>query len=360
MESPFFPIDPRAPGQPGPARGLRQSGFTLIEMMIALGVVSIILLATTAALQKEAENVSDMQRMSYSERLIQDIFTKIEQRLDFSQGLNSETTLASGLSTAGTGSIVLADSLGFPFEGFAIIEPGTGTEEVIEFQGIDPGNEALESLVRGQRGTSAVSHPSGSQIIWEGYSYPIEDQTAPAPDSFDGQTNDLRGPLFFRGDGVGFCYRRPIDPAGTGSFIGPTGIRWGATVGGTDTEDGCSALVFRPVAQITEADRNFDINSDGDMLDSFDVGRISDLGWNSLDPALGTSRLDLVSPIILQEIDNYGGDMDGDGFDDPMFLWSPESGRLRIRLFALLGDVRGREIVRRFETVIYLRNGAAE
>ncbi len=339
---------------------LHRAGFTLIEVTIALAVVSVILLATSAALQKEAENVSDMQRMSYSERLIQDLFTKIEQRLDFSQGLNSETTLTTGLSTAGTSSVVLADSLGFPFEGFATIEPGTGTEEVIEFKAIDPGNEALETLVRGQRGTPAVSHPSGSPIIWEGYSYPIEDQTTPTAGSFDGQTNDLRGPLFFRGDGVGFCYRKPIDPAGTGSFIGPTGIRWGATVGGTDTEDGCSALVFRPVAQITEAGRNFDINRDGDMDDAFDVGRISDLGWNTVDPSLGTSRVDLVSPIILQEIDNYGGDMDGDGFDDPMFLWSPDSGRLRIRLFALLGDVRGREVVRRFETVIYLRNGAAD
>lgn len=341
-------------------RTFQKAGFTLIEMMIALGVVSVILLATSTALQKEAENVTDMQRMSYAERLIQDLFTKIEQRLDFSQGLNSETTLTTGLSTAGTASVVLADSIGFPFQGFATIEPGTGTEEVIEFSAIDPGNEALETLTRGQRGTPAVSHPAGSQIIWEGYSYPIEDQTAPPAGSFDGQTNDLRGPLFFRGNGVGFCYRKPIDPAGTGSFIGPTGIRWGATVGGTDTEDGCSAVVYRAVAQITEANRNFDINGDGDMLDSFDIGRITDLGWNALDPALGTSQLDLVSPIILQEIDNYGGDLDGDGFADPMFLWSPASGRLRIRLFALLGDVRGREVVRRFETVIYLRNGAAE
>ena len=239
---------PKGAGRPG---RLRKAGFTLIEVTIAMAIVSVILLATTAALQKEAENASDMQRLSYSERLIQDLFTKIEQRLDFSQGMNSETTLSSGLSTAGTSSVVLADSLGFPFQGFATIEPGTGTEEVIEFTAIDPDNEALESLKRGQRGTPAVSHPSGSQIIWEGYSYPIEDQTAPTAGTFDGQTNDLRGPLFFRGDGVGFCYRKPIDPAGTGSFIGPTGIRWGATVGGADTEDGCAALVFRPVAQIT-------------------------------------------------------------------------------------------------------------
>ena len=52
--------------------------------------------------------------------------------------------------------------------------------------------------------------------------------------------------------------------------------------------------------------------------------------------------------------------MDGDGLQDPMFLWTPESGRLRVRLFALVGDVGGRDVIRRFETVLYLRNGSAD
>lgn len=333
-------------------------GFTLVEVMLALTVVTVILLATTAALQKEAEKVSDMQRLSYSERLVQDLFTKIEQRLDFSQGIQPITTLSVGLNTGNNASAALAEDFGFPFNGVMVIEPGTIDEERVGYSSLNPGANSMETLERGLRGTSSVSHPSGSVVLWDGCCYPIEDQVAPAPGSFDGQTDDLRGALFYRGDGIGFSYRKPVDPANTGSFIGPTGIRWGATVGGTDTEDGCAALTFRPVAVVTEAERNFDINGDGDMADTFDLGRISDLAWNVLNPALGTSSIDLVSPIILQEQDAYGSDLDGDGFNDPMFLWTPDSGRLRIRLFALLGDVKGHEIVRRFETVLYLRNGA--
>lgn len=337
----------------------RPSGFTLVEMMIALTIVSIILLATAASLQREAESVGELQRLSYSERLIQDLFTKIEQRLDFSQGVNPTTTLASDLSGGGTAGFVIQETLGFPFEGTAIIEPGTAAEERVTYSSLAPGVSELAQLVRGVRGTAPTGHPANSVVLWEGVSFPIEDQVAPAAGTFDGQTDDLRGPVFYRGDGVGFTYRRPVDPAATGTFIDAGGIRWGATVGGADTTDGCACLVFSPIGVVTEAERNFDINNDGDMDDTFDLGGISDLAWNIINPALGTSSLELVSPILLQEQDNYGGDLNGDGFDDPMFLWTPDSGRLRIRLFALLGDVNGREIVKRFETVLYLRNGAA-
>lgn len=325
-----------------------------------MAIVSIILVATTLSLQKEAQNVGDMQRLSYSERLVQDLFTKIEQRLDFAQGIQPSTTLSAPLSSGGTASLALAETFGFPNEGVIVIEPSTPSEERISFSVLDPGSESLGTLTRAERGTNGVSHPSGSMVIWEGTCSPVEDQVAPAAGTFDGQTDDLRGPVFYRGDGVGFAYRMPVDPAGTGSFIGPTGIRWGARVGGGDSADGCACLIFDPVATISEAVRNFDINKDGDLLDVFDLGRISDLGWDALDPTLGTSSLNLVPPIILQEQDNYGSDLNNDGFQDPMFMWTPNSGRLRIRLYALLGDVQGREVVRRFETVLYLRNGAAE
>ncbi len=340
-------------------RSAAQSGFTLIEMMVALTIVSIILVATAASLQREAESVGELQRLSYSERLIQDLFSKIEQRLDFGQGINPTTTLAAGMSSGGTAGLVVQDPLGFPHEGTIVIEPGSLSEERVAYTELAPGISELATLTRGARGTNATAHPSNSVVLWEGVSFPIENQVAPAVGTFDGQTNDLRGPTFFRGDGVGFTYRRPVDPAGTGTFIDGSDIRWGATVGGADSTDGCACLVFSPIGVVTEAERNFDINNDGDLDDAFDLGGISDLAWNTVDPALGTSSLELVSPILLQEQNNYGGDLDGDGFDDPMFLWTPDSGRLRIRLFALLGDVNSREVVKRFETVLYLRNGAS-
>jgi hypothetical protein len=52
--------------------------------------------------------------------------------------------------------------------------------------------------------------------------------------------------------------------------------------------------------------------------------------------------------------------LDDDGFEDPVFLWTPLSGRLRIRLFALVGTVNQGEVIKRYETVFHLRNGAAQ
>jgi len=52
--------------------------------------------------------------------------------------------------------------------------------------------------------------------------------------------------------------------------------------------------------------------------------------------------------------------MDDDGYQDPMFLWSADQGRLRLRFFVLAGTINGHEVVRRFETIIHLCNGSAE
>lgn len=335
-------------------------GFTLIEVTIALAVVTVILLATTAALQKEAENVTDLQRISYAERLVQDMFTKIEQRLDFAQGMDPRASLASSMSGGTTSGLDLDDAFGFPDQGTVVIDPGGANEERVRYTDLDPTIHALETLTRGERGTSAASHSAGAIVLWEGACAPIENQVSPAAGTFDGLTDDLRGNLYVRGDGVGFSYRRPVDPTGSGSFIDATGIKWGAQVGSTNTLDGCAALYYRPVAEIREADRAFDINQDGDQTDVFDLGTISDRAWDAVNNTITASEVDLVSPIILQERDAWGSDLDGDGFQDPMFLWTPDSGRLRMRLFVLMGDVQGREVVKRFETVLYLRNGAAE
>lgn len=336
------------------------AGFTLIEMMISLTVVSIILIATAASLQREAESVADLQRITYSERLIQELFTKIEQRLEFGQGFVPATTLQNALGAGTTAAADLADVAGFPNTGMLVIDPGTAVEERIAYSDVDIAGNAIETLVRAQRGTTGNGHTATSVVLWEGLARPIDDQAAPPATAFDGVTDDLRGNLFYRGDGVGFSYQQPVDPARTGSFVEAGEVRWGARVGGGDVTSGAAAIVYSPVAQVTEANLDFDVNRDGDQLDTFDIGRIVEVAWNGTDTALGASRTNLISPIILQEVDNYGSDLDGDGLQDPMFLWTPESGRLRIRMFALIGDLSGYELIRRFETILHLRNGSTE
>ncbi|MDB4426461.1 hypothetical protein N9151_00535, partial [bacterium] len=125
-----------------------------------------------------------------------------------------------------------------------------------------------------------------------------------------------------------------------------------------EVEGAHAAVSFIRSTEISETKRDFDFNRDGDQDDTFDLGRIAIQSWNN-DPAEAI-RINLTPSIILQEKGAYGSDMDDDGYQDPMFLWSADQGRLRLRFFVLAGTINGHEVVRRFETIIHLCNGSAE
>ena len=162
------------------------------------------------------------------------------------------------------------------------------------------------------------------------------------------------------GNGTGFLYRSPVEPLGFEGAGSSDSLVWGARVDGVDTEGACSALVFRPLATISESSRHFDINSDGDVDDQFDLGRITDIAWGADGDTRRSSQVDLSPTLVLQEHGAFGSDLDGDGHGDPIFLSDPDLARLRVRIFALMADESGRETVKRFETVLYLRNARAE
>ena len=94
-------------------------------------------------------------------------------------------------------------------------------------------------------------------------------------------------------------------------------------------------------------------------MDVFDLGRIELVTWNAFTGGEAT-RVRLCPPIVMQERCNAGGDLDADGFDDPMFVWFPIEGRLEVRFFLALGVVNGRQVIRRTSSTIHLRNGALE
>ena len=51
-------------------------------------------------------------------------------------------------------------------------------------------------------------------------------------------------------------------------------------------------------------------------------------------------------------------DLSGDGFDDPIFLWDASLGTLHVRLLLVVGNIETIPVVRRADTVLFLRNGA--
>jgi hypothetical protein len=325
-----------------------------------MAILATIMVFMTVHMQQEARGLRQLQSVSNQERLVQDLLTKIEIQLDFAQGVVPTASLASALPAGETFVVDVETTDGFPDIGRLLVDAGTAAEERIEYTDVDPAAGAFMQLTRGAGGGAARSHGSSAPVLWSAAATVLDEQVAPPANSFDGRSRELLGDLFFRGEGTGFSYRIPVDPAGGTDYLTPTGVRWGAMVGGRATEDGRACLYFEPVAVIGEADRNFDFNRDGDLVDSFDLGRIRQRSWDAADGDNASSDVPLCPPMVLQEQNAWGADLDNDGFEDPILLWTPAAGRLRIRLFVLAGAINQTEVVKQYETVIHLRNGAAE
>ncbi|MDF1836994.1 MAG: hypothetical protein P1V35_03920, partial [Planctomycetota bacterium] len=242
--------------------------------------------------------------------------------------------------------------------GTLLIEPGSPLEERVDFDGLNPVNNTFSGLVRGVQCTSPTSHSDGVRAYWAGGAAALENQVGPPASQWDGQALTAEGPLFFRGDGTGFSFRVPTDPAGGTDYFDATGIRWGSKVNGNQSANGWSALTYVATRQITEADVGTDINGDGDEIDTFSLGQIRLQRWDAFANGVPMDDVALCPPIVAQELCNYGGDMDGDGFADPLFLWNPADGSLRIRLTIVSGLQNTRAVVNRLANTMYLRNGA--
>jgi hypothetical protein len=90
-------------------------------------------------------------------------------------------------------------------------------------------------------------------------------------------------------------------------------------------------------------------------VDVFEIGQLRRLIWDTSDPSR-VEELGLGPSNVIQERCNHGGDLDGDGFADPLFLWNAETNLLHVRLFLLGASRRDMPIVRKVESVLFLRN----
>jgi hypothetical protein len=117
------------------------------------------------------------------------------------------------------------------------------------------------------------------------------------------------------------------------------------------------AIVFEGRDVYVEADTRDDLNGDGDTADAFEIGQLRRLTWDATNT--GTfEELGLGPSNVIQERCNHGGDLDGDGFADPLFLWNADTNLLHVRLFLLGASRRDMPVVRKVESVLFLRNEA--
>lgn len=336
----------------------RRAGLTLLEVIIAAAIFSVLMVTATLNVHRDGQALRSLARRTHLESKAHEMLENIQARLEFAQGTTPQAWLQADLNAGETNTIEVDSTAGFPDAGTLLLQPGTANVERIDYVNLNPLGTQFLTLSRGVQCTDGSGHDDGTLARWAGMAEAIEDQIAPPASFFDGVSQEMFGQVFYRGDGYGFSFRVPTDPSGNMEFFDGTGaIQWGATVNDTPLLTGWSAVYFDPVALVSEAARGFDLNEDGDTLDSFDLGRIRLRTWDTAAPDTFTDFV-LCPPMILQEQCNWGGDLDNDGFQDPMFLWDPGSGRLRIRLFLLVSTQIEVPEVRTVEHAMFLRNGS--
>ncbi|HEV8113782.1 MAG TPA: hypothetical protein VGR31_13480 [Planctomycetota bacterium] len=337
-------------------RPLVRAGLTLVEIAIAAAVLSVILLIGFGVVVRENHMASSTMAIAIAETHAQDTLNGLKRELTDARGELPHALVVTAAGAADTTSLVVDSTLGFPDQGILLVDRGTPNVERIFYSSLGPGHTSFVTLARGVQCSNAHAHPPGTSVLWAGLAQAVALTGVPPPDQYDGLARESEGPVYFVGDGTGFSYRVPTDPLGGNDVLAGGDIRWGAIAGGGPTLTGWSALVFVPRALLDESEVHADINHDGDENDLFDVGQIRARSWDTSNPAVPASDIGLGPPVILQERCHASGDLDGDGFADPIFLWEPTQRRLHVRLFVLGRSAGSVPTVRKVESTIFLRN----
>jgi hypothetical protein len=335
----------------------RRRGATLVEIVIVTSLFVTVLLASLGMIESGRRFSASTLEITHVEELTQQMLFSIEHELANASGFEATAILTEAFTADDAAALTVDSTLGFPPSGFLLLDRGTSTEERIAYRALEPDQITFSELARGEQDTQAFDHADGGELLWCGLAEPLAEQVAPEPDDYDGIALEANGPLYFRGDGTGFSYRIPVDPSGGTNYLVEDELNWGAVVRGLGpTLDGRLALAYVPSSSYAEADRGDDLNGDGDVADVFDVGQIRRWAWDVTNPAGASEQIGLGPSAVLQERGNWGGDLDADGFADPLFLWNKDTNELHLRVFALGRTNDDFPVVRKVESVLFLRN----
>lgn len=333
-----------------------RAGYTIIEVLISTALIAVVLLSSYSLLAREQSSSRSVLEISHVELSSQEMLFGLEQELANAVG-SSPIANATVAVTPTDATLAVQSNLGFPPFGMVIVDRGQMNEERLSYAGIEGDKMTFTGIEHGQSCTSAFQHAATAEVIWSGLAEPLAQQSpAPDPSAYDGLVREDYGDVYYRGDGTGFSYRVPLDPIQKLAQGEP--LSWGAEIAGFgEVATGWNALYFQPRTVYEEADGGHDVNGDGDVADLFDVGQIRKVRWNVKTPT-EVDDLGLGPASVLQERCNHGGDLDGDGFDDPLFLWNRETSELHVRLFLIGSTKKGAPVTRKVESVMFLRNTA--
>jgi len=334
----------------------RRAGFTLVETAIAATLFGLVVMGIVMVSVRDDQMAKSTLTIGVAEVRAQQMLAALQDEFVHARGAAPRAVLTVNLASNDTTGLTVDSTLGFPNSGILLIDRGNGSVERLSYSGLDGTGSRFLGLARGLQCTTAGGHGQGADVLWGGLAEPILLQQNPSANLFDGRARGSTGPVFFRGDGTGFSYRVPVDPAGGDDYLVGGDVRWGATVGNLQTATGWAAVVFEPRFTYEEATIQHDLNADGDTADTFDVGQLRRRTWNTADATIQASDLGLGPTVIVQERCNWGGDLNGDGFDDPMFLWDANTRRLHVKIHVLGMNSTNAPIMRAVETTVFLRN----
>jgi hypothetical protein len=334
--------------------------MTMLELTLSFGILTTILLAVFGVIERDTHLAHSTLGIAISEMKAQQMLRKIEGELANARGDVPIASLTQDLSAGETGEILVDMTLGFPPQGTLLLDRGTNAEERIAYAGLVAAQDRFSGLTRAAQCTDSDLHLPGAglTVLWTGIADPIELQENPPENLWDGVAMQPTGPLHFRGDGSGFSYRVPVDPTDSNPpvYLDGDELQWGHSLRGTPSTDAWGCLYYAPRFEFLEAATGDDINRDGDTVDVFDVGQVRRIIWNTLDPSEAPQDIGMGPTNILQERCNWGSDLNGDGFDDPLFLWHDDNRQLHIRLYILGRTNADIPIVRSVESMVFLRN----
>lgn len=336
-----------------------RAGYSAIELAFSVTIFVVVLLSSLAMVDRDTHLARSALGIGAVENMAQEMLFELEKELVNATAKDTTTWLATAVGTGDT-PITVGSTRGFPPQSELVIDRENGGREVVGYTTWDFGAGTFTGLDRGLECTSDTGHGDNSSVFWNGWAQVLDVQPAPGVALLNtNQALEPTGGVFYRGAGTGFAYRVPIDindPVDGTNYLSGDDITWGAVLNGQDPLDCDMALYFAPRAVISEVTTGDDINRDGDTADVFDLGQIRRVIWNYRDPNAQTLDIGLGPTAILQERCNYGGDLDADGFGDPIFLWNDNNRQLHVRVFIVGQSVADVPVVRQVESIIYLRN----
>ncbi len=340
-------------------RPCAKAGYSAIELSFSVSIFVVVLLSSLAMVDRDTHLSRSSLSIGTVETLAQEMLFELEREIINAAGETPLATLDAPFGPGESATLSVDSTVNFPPNSGLILDWNKENTEVIAYQTFSNDQENFLQLERGQECTQASGHDFQASALWSGLGL-VAAQQVPAPAGFGRQASELTGPMWFAGQGTGFVYRVPVDPVdpmnGT-AFLDGDDIMWGAPLDAAiDPRDCYVSVYFQPRTTLSEAQARDDINNDGDQLDVFDVGQIRRIVWDSTDPGAAPQDIGLGPTAVLQEQCNYGSDLNGDGFADPLFLWDPRTRQLHVRIMVVGASVADLPIVRMVESIIYLRN----